>query len=80
MNLDCAGSCAALISVQMLTTTTENTGRRIIMPAERKYCQKWCTDFTYLFLENHEVRYNCTIIDLHDRSVVAGITRSAYHK
>ena len=44
------------------------------MPAERKYCQKWCTDFTYLFLENHEVRYNCTIIDLHDRSVVASIT------
>ena len=44
------------------------------MPAERKYCQKWCTDFTYLFLQNHEVRYNCTIIDLHDRSVVAGIT------
>ena len=38
------------------------------MPAERKYCQKWCTDFTYLFLENHEVRYNCTIIDLHDTS------------
>lgn len=44
------------------------------MPGEGKYCQKWCTDFTYLFLENHEVRYNCTIIDLHDRSVVAGIT------
>ena len=38
------------------------------MPAERKYCQKWCTDFTYLFLKNHEVRYNCTIIDLHDTS------------
>ena len=38
------------------------------MPAERKYCQKWCTDFTYLFLENHEVHYNCTIIDLHDTS------------
>ena len=52
----------------MLTITTENTGRQIIMPAERKYCQKWCTDFTYLFLENHEVRYNCTIIDLHDTS------------
>ena len=44
------------------------------MPGEGKYCQKWCTDFTYLFLENHGVRYNCTIIDLHDRSVVAGIT------
>ena len=29
----------------------------------------------YLFFgENHEVRYNCTIIDLHDRSVVASIT------
>ena len=36
--------------------------------------QKWCTDFTYLFLANHEVRYNCAIIDLHDRSVIASIT------
>ncbi len=36
--------------------------------------QKWCTDFTYLFLDSHEVSYNCTIIDLHDRSVVASIT------
>lgn len=36
--------------------------------------QKWCTDFTYLFLSNHEVRYNCTILDLHDRSVIASIT------
>ena len=36
--------------------------------------QKWCTDFTYLFLKNHEVRYNCSIIDLHDRSVIASIT------
>ncbi len=35
---------------------------------------KWCTDFTYLFLKNREVRYNCTILDLHDRSVVASIT------
>lgn len=34
---------------------------------------KWCTDFTYLFLANNELRYNCTIIDLHDRSVVASI-------
>ena len=38
--------------------------------------QKWCIDFTYLFLSNHEVRYNCTIIDLYDRSVVASITES----
>ena len=36
--------------------------------------RKWCTDFTYLFLSNHDVRYNCTIIDLHDRSVIASIT------
>lgn len=35
--------------------------------------QKWCTDFTYLFLKNHEVRYNCTILDLYDRSVIASI-------
>ena len=39
-----------------------------------KVNQKWCTDFTYLFLADHEVRYNCTIIDLHDRSVAASIT------
>ena len=36
--------------------------------------RKWCTDFTYLFLKNGDVRYNCTIIDLYDRSVVASIT------
>lgn len=33
----------------------------------------WCTDFIYLFLENGTVRYNCTIIDLFDRSVVASL-------
>lgn len=36
--------------------------------------RKWATDFTYLFLVNGEIRYNCTIIDLYDRSVVASIT------
>ena len=36
--------------------------------------RRWCTDFIYLFLKGGEVRYNCTIIDLYDRSVVAGIT------
>jgi len=35
---------------------------------------KWCTDFTYLFLEDGRKRYNCTILDLHDRSVIASIT------
>ncbi len=35
---------------------------------------KWCTDFTYLFLRNGDVRYNCAIIDLYDRSVVASVT------
>lgn len=36
-----------------------------------KVNQVWCTDFTYLYLSNGKVRYNCTIIDLYDRSVVA---------
>ena len=36
--------------------------------------QKWATDFTYLFLCGGDVRYNCTIIDLYDRSVVASLT------
>ena len=35
---------------------------------------KWCTDFTYLFLKNGEVRYNCSILDLYDRSIIASIT------
>lgn len=34
---------------------------------------KWCTDFTYLFLTDGSKRYNCSIIDLHDRSVVASL-------
>ena len=33
----------------------------------------WCIDFTYLFLANRNIRYNCTIIDLYDRSVVASV-------
>ena len=36
--------------------------------------QKWCTDFTYLFLTDGSKRYNCTILDLYDRSVIASIT------
>ena len=35
---------------------------------------KWCTDFTYLFLEDGSKRYNCTILDPHDRSVIASMT------
>ncbi len=35
---------------------------------------KWCTDFTHLFLKNGEVRYNCSIVDLYDRSVIASVT------
>ena len=31
----------------------------------------WCTDFTYMHLTNGAVRFNCTIIDLYDRSVIA---------
>ena len=32
--------------------------------------RKWCTDFTYMYLTDGSKRYNCTIIDLHDRSVL----------
>jgi len=33
--------------------------------------KKWCTDFTYLQLSDGRKRYNCSIIDLYDRSIVA---------
>jgi transposase InsO family protein len=36
----------------------------------------WCTDFTYLYLGDGTTRYNCTIIDLHDRSVLASLNGS----
>ncbi|MBF8983005.1 DDE-type integrase/transposase/recombinase [Lutibacter sp. B2] len=31
----------------------------------------WCTDFTYMNLSNGSKRYNCTILDIYDRSVIA---------
>ena len=36
--------------------------------------QKWCTDFTSLFLTDGNKHYNCTIIYLYDQSVIANIT------
>lgn len=34
---------------------------------------KWCMDFTYVYFDHHK-RYNCTVIDLHDRRVVASLS------
>ncbi|MEY8391556.1 hypothetical protein AALA98_09315 [Lachnospiraceae bacterium 45-W7] len=33
--------------------------------------ERWCADFTYMILEDGRKRYNCSIIDLYDRSVAA---------
>ncbi|WP_278320626.1 DDE-type integrase/transposase/recombinase [Lachnobacterium bovis] len=33
----------------------------------------WCTDFTYMRQANGRFRYNCTIIDLYDRSAIASV-------
>lgn len=33
----------------------------------------WCVDFTYLYFASNYRRYNCTIIDLYDRRVVASV-------
>ena len=38
--------------------------------------EKWYTDFTYIFMEDGRKRYNYSIIDLFDRSVVATVNRS----
>jgi Transposase and inactivated derivatives len=35
--------------------------------------QKWCTDFTYMPLANGKTVYNCSIIDLYDRRIVASV-------
>lgn len=42
--------------------------------AAEKPNQKWCTDSICLFLKNHEVRHNCTILALYDRSVIVSMT------
>lgn len=34
---------------------------------------KWCIDFTYLKLSDGRKRYNCSIIDLYDRRIVASV-------
>lgn len=36
--------------------------------------QKWCIDFTYIPLMGGGMRYNCTVIDLYRRKVVASVT------
>ena len=33
----------------------------------------WCTDFTYIRLSNGKMRYNCTVMDLYERSVVSSL-------
>lgn len=38
--------------------------------------KKWAIDFTYLYLKDGSVHYNCSIIDLYDRSVVTSINDS----
>jgi len=35
--------------------------------------QVWCTDFTYLPYGKGKMHYNCSIIDLYDRSIVASV-------
>lgn len=51
--------------------TFENVIKQQFSATERN--TKWCIDFTYLFLSNRSKRYNCTIIDLYDRRVVASV-------
>jgi transposase InsO family protein len=40
--------------------------------AKERYT-RFCTDITYLFLADGRKRYNCTVIDLYDRAVVASV-------
>ncbi len=31
----------------------------------------WCTDFTYMYLQDGKTLYNCSVLDLYDRSIVS---------
>ena len=37
---------------------------------------RWCVDFTYLSFGRNNRRYNCTVLDLYDRRVVASVNSS----
>ncbi len=39
----------------------------------KKRNRKWCTDFTYLSLADGRKCYNCAMIVLYDRSIIASI-------
>lgn len=47
---------------------TNLVDRKFYSPKPNKI---WITDFTYLNLSSGAKRYNCTIVDLYDRSVIA---------
>ena len=39
-----------------------------------------CTDFKYMHQSNLRLRYNCSIIDLYDRSIISSINGIAINK
>ena len=70
-----------LKSIQRRKTRYEKGAENKIVPnilnqnfkAER-INEKWCMDFTYVPLTDGTFRYNCSIIDLYDRSIIASET------
>ena len=42
--------------------------------------QKWCTDFTYLFLKNGDVRYNCAVASITDRHITSDLAERTLQK
>lgn len=52
-------------------SVSENLLNREFTAKERN--EKWCIDFTYIYFGERRKRYNCTIIDLYDRRVVASV-------
>ena len=38
-----------------------------------KINEKWCINFTFIGLADGSIRYNCAIMDLYDRSIVASV-------
>ena len=59
----CKGSEAYNVAKNLLDRNFDSASRNT----------KWCIDFTYLFLKNGGKRYNCSIIDLYDRRIVASV-------
>ena len=61
------------VNAEGISGSIKGSGRNSILQWYEHGNKSWCTDFIYIPLSDGSMRYNCTIIDLYDRSVIASV-------